>query len=1008
MPQADVFGTQTGDPGLSYGLNGISDWGVSQPFLDVFKTSRPWIGHLDGQWGGYENEEMAAAGILDENGYLTEMPEGVNRVETFVLTEMPAEALDAAGRYRLTYEGEGDVQVQFGATNVTYVDGEIWFDYEPNGENMVSIAFTSTDPNDTGDYLRNFSLVKEDHIESLEAGEIFNPVWLDVIDETHAVRFMDWMQTNNSTVETWDDMPNVGDASWATGVPIEVMVELANQIGSEPWFNIPHNADDDFIRTFAEYVRDNLDPGIRAHFEFSNEVWNWQFEQAHDSAADSNERFGEERGDGWVQEYGARSSEMAVILDDVFSGEEDRLVKVIATQTGWIGLEEYILEASEYVALDPENVAPYTHFDTYAVTGYFSGALGNEKAWTVLSWIEDSLLEAETQADANGLTGEAREAWISDHRYDLATDLAIQEMRDGSVTGDPMGSLQELFGMFEYHAAVAAEHGLDMVMYEGGTHVVTTGSYTGNEVLSEFFIHLNYSEGMGDLYAELLDGWVEAGGTLFNAFVEVARPSQWGSWGSLRYLGDETSRNDALESFAEDYPRPYTPTPDPDTEVDWTHPDTDFTDPDNYEERVDGTDGRDRIEGSDGDDFIETGDGNDLIYGSGGADHHNGGAGLGDRVQYLDRAGIVIDMNDPTSSTGSAYGDSFAGIERIQGADGGDTIRLAANATGYGKGGDDTIVDSDGREIMRGGAGADTFVIASQDGQADIIKDYERGVDTIDLSSWGCAWEDLKVTGRPDGRAFLEIGDDTLIINDGWDPRTGTHMLDRDDFILNPEDVIDIIFEPTRDWSDPSIYDEVIDGTSASDRIQTGDADEYIFTGDGNDLIYGSAGADYHDGGAGLGDRVQYHDIEGIVIDMNDATASTGSAYGDSFVNIERIQAGGGDDTIRLAENTTGYGKGGNDRIVDSDGREIMKGGSGSDVFVFASRDAAADIIQDFEFGVDAIDVSAWDTTWSELDISSGGRGRAIISVDGDSLIIEGGWDDETEGHLLSQDDFLF
>ena len=50
------------------------------------------------------------------------------------------------------------------------------------------------------------------------------------------------------------------------------------------------------------------------------------------------------------------------------------------------------------------------------------------------------------------------------------------------------------------------------------------------------------------------DGWRAAGGTLFNAFVDVAAPSRWGSWGALRHLDDDTPRWQALRAFNAENP----------------------------------------------------------------------------------------------------------------------------------------------------------------------------------------------------------------------------------------------------------------------------------------------------------------------------------------------------------------------------------------------------------------------------------------------------------------------
>ena len=557
-PLVDVFGTQTSSAGLSFGLRGIVDWSVQQPFLDVFKTARPWLGHTETQWGAYQAEDLAAMGILDADGWLTDLPAGLDRIETFILTEMPAEALYTAGTYRLSYDGAGEISVS-GARIVSQSNGEIWFDYTPTGEAMVTITISDTDPQNTGDYLRNIEVVKQEHIPAFEAGALFNPLWLEVIDDAQGLRFMDWQETNNSELQSWADRPTVDTYSYAGGVPLEVMVALANATGTEPWFNMPWNADETYIRNFATYVRDTLDPDLRAHIEMSNEVWNWMFEQARASAQAAEARFGQDLGDGWMEEYGARSAEMARVLDSVYTGTEDRLVKVIATHTYWPGLEEPALQAPNWQALSPANTAPYLSFDTYAITGYFGNSLGtDEKAPAVLDWIARSEAQARQDASAQGLRGAAAETYVAQHRFDLAEALAVRELRDGSVTGNAEDSLAGLFEMFAYHKSVADAHGLDLVMYEGGTHVVGIGSWVNNDLLTEFFTHLNYSVGMGQLYTELFAGWEQAGGTLFNVFVDISEPSQWGSWGSLRHLQDSTARHDAVVEFMDSHPAPAT------------------------------------------------------------------------------------------------------------------------------------------------------------------------------------------------------------------------------------------------------------------------------------------------------------------------------------------------------------------------------------------------------------------------------------------------------------------
>jgi len=394
------------DPSIGVGLTGVVDWSAENPFIDVFKSARDWIGHESGQWGGTSYQELLDAGALDENGWPTEIPSGVDRIGTHILTAQNAGATSLAGRYRLTYDGEGELSIN-GVNNIEYGDGEIWFEYIPGQSETVGIDILRTGSN--GNHIRNISVVHEDNISAFEAGEIFNPNFVELIEDMRSLRFMDWMGTNNSTQSEWADRPQTDSFTWsegAGGVPVEVMVELANLTGTDPWFNIPHLASQEYIENFATYVRDNLDPNLKAHFEYSNEVWNWMFEQTQ-WAGQMGEELWPGQPDAWLQYYALKSVEMAEILDRVYGAEAgDRLVKIIATQTGWPGLEEPILNAAQWLASDPDqDRAPHTYFDAYAVTGYFGGSLGSDKAATVRGWVVESIERATTDANALGLRG---------------------------------------------------------------------------------------------------------------------------------------------------------------------------------------------------------------------------------------------------------------------------------------------------------------------------------------------------------------------------------------------------------------------------------------------------------------------------------------------------------------------------------------------------------------------------------------------------------------------------
>ena len=518
-PQTQTQSEALTDPVLAMGLNGVADWSSQYPFIDVMKTARPWTGHLRGQWGGFEIERLVAEGYLDENGWPLRIPAEVDRLEAFLMTDLAPETGGFKGRYILNYEGEGRLEVAGRVSNVRYGKNQVRFDFTP-GEGLVAVVITRTDPGGKGNHIRNITVVREDHLELARLGETFNPAWLRHVQDMRALRFMDWAFTNGSPQQGVGDRPLPGDFTYVwRGVPLEVMAELANQVGADPWFTVPHMADDALVRVMAEVVRDRLDPTLKAYVEYSNEMWNFMFPQTQWALQQANARWGEDAApDAWMQFTGMRAAQVMDIWSDVFADQaEDRLVRVVATHTGWPGLEEGLLDAPLWQAEAAGNRAPVTRFDAYAVTGYFGHEMGtDEVAPQILDWLDE---------------GE-----------DVAVREVTRVLRDGS--------LKELTTeIFPYHADLAARHGMRLIMYEGGTHVAGLGEWTENQRLTDFFTSYNYSPEMAAIYTDLLAGWDAAGGTLFNAFVDVAPASRWGSWGHLRHLDDSNPRWDALMAY---------------------------------------------------------------------------------------------------------------------------------------------------------------------------------------------------------------------------------------------------------------------------------------------------------------------------------------------------------------------------------------------------------------------------------------------------------------------------
>ncbi|MEM9269909.1 MAG: M10 family metallopeptidase C-terminal domain-containing protein, partial [Pseudomonadota bacterium] len=102
----------------------------------------------------------------------------------------------------------------------------------------------------------------------------------------------------------------------------------------------------------------------------------------------------------------------------------------------------------------------------------------------------------------------------------------------------------------------------------------------------------------------------------------------------------------------------------------------------------------------------------------------------------------------------------------------------------FGEGGNDRLVDGRGRDTLYGGAGADIFEFV-KDGRTDWIKDFQLGLDRIDLSGIeGLSHiSNLTIESRGTGAVIFAAGETIRLEQPGGGP-IDVSLLDKDDFIF--------------------------------------------------------------------------------------------------------------------------------------------------------------------------------------------------------------------------------
>jgi hypothetical protein len=515
------------DPVVSWSLASLNDRNPASPFLDIARLMRPFTG-VDGDGKTVLNAEaLAAGGHLDPNGYPLRVPRGVAGLRTTWDWQRGPEAAARAGIYILTYEGSGAIKLGGAARIHAETKGRIVFENKRGTRFWLEIA--ATDPAGMGDHIRSLSIVRAEHAALEAAGAIFDPGWLMLVQGARELRFVEWMRTNGSTEVSWQDRAQPSHGSWSTsGAPVEIMVRLANEAGADPWFTIPHAADDEYIKSFATYVRDNLDPRLKAHVEYSSEIWNPAFEQFEWLRAQAIADWGTEAGgDLLLVDYQARrATRVAMIWREVYGFEADaRLVNVLSSQTMYPGRSERLLSPVTWAEREPVGyIAPDEVFDELAVAGYFGGSL-----------ISDADLRKELVLRAKTLGGSAYRWMFERIAFDSRLPDAIPAVLD---------KLAE-------HKAIADRHGLRLVLYEGGQHVhhsFGVRDLPDNEVeaLQDVLQGFVRSPEMEALYSQFWDGWARIGQGPFMHYTEMSSPSRWGSWGLLAHRGDRSPRADYL------------------------------------------------------------------------------------------------------------------------------------------------------------------------------------------------------------------------------------------------------------------------------------------------------------------------------------------------------------------------------------------------------------------------------------------------------------------------------
>lgn len=336
---------------LGTNFSGVSPETPQAPFLNAMKTGGGW--YTIGSNTDAGSEAYLYSNCLDANGYPTTLttttgpcspasPAGGGSAFTSVSTRVMFEQTFYSGTWVIDFDGSGTVTVSddgslLQSCPITGFPNRQIFTSSAAGAGIgviisattigntvhnirLTYAPTSTCGNGTTATQDPREVLLEANPSSLPAdGETINPDLKTVLAPFKVCRFMDWMVTNGpaqgvgSNQGVWANRPPANWVFWDEGtlnnpaqasgtqyqgVPLEVMVQLANEVPCHPWFNMPIGATDQYVTNFATLACSLLNSSLIPRVEASNELWNTFFPQYNSLQTIAKTAFGGSTGYG--------------------------------------------------------------------------------------------------------------------------------------------------------------------------------------------------------------------------------------------------------------------------------------------------------------------------------------------------------------------------------------------------------------------------------------------------------------------------------------------------------------------------------------------------------------------------------------------------------------------------------------------------------------------------------------------------------------------------------------
>jgi hypothetical protein len=472
---------------LGGNLEGVADWSYSNVFADLVKQSRGF-GPPSAPWSGTVP--------IDGNGWPT--------VDFGVILATWTGMNGVAGTYKIScvcsttptiglVASPGVIKNVVRNSSTGVVTADLVY---PAGGSQLMLSFTNTHGG-----VRSLQVMRPGY----KTSDVFTTPFLSHCARLSVARFMDFAVTNGSSIQHWTErtLPSAPSYSSAAGaqVPWEVCIALCNKLDCDAWINIPAEADDNYVQNLAQLLHGTLNPALHVYLEYSNEVWNWGFQQAT-----------------W---------NLNQAIADVNAGDPDLNYDHVNDKYAWAARR--IAKRIRTISNDFRS-----EYGTAGWTKSVRPVLATQIAWPAY-WLVDGLTFANARFGPpnNYLYACAGAPYFNLGTADQSTNLTKAQVLQ-ALTSSVNEQKTDL--NMDACATLARFYNLKFVGYEGGPDTSGPNNIAAKKAAS-------LDPGMQTLCAAYLNVWFGYGFDLLNWFVAGATSyeSQYGTWGLTNDMTDQTA-----------------------------------------------------------------------------------------------------------------------------------------------------------------------------------------------------------------------------------------------------------------------------------------------------------------------------------------------------------------------------------------------------------------------------------------------------------------------------------